>query len=206
MSLCVERRHHRWSGLRDCLAADLRRYLTKSPHDLARGNNWRTRLSASFSPEVSPVIWHRVAHLLYANGWHTAALILARLNQLVHKVSITPQSCVGSGLRLPHPAGVTFHGTAGDELTLYSLAVCCSLPEEWGGMPDTGPRLGHYVTVAAHAIVQGPISVGSGSTVGHGIPLRHNAPAAVLVYSRAMLLRFRPLATEIAAHPAEANP
>lgn len=185
---CVDRGHHRWTTVQSCIAEDLRRYLTKSEHDRARGDNWKTRVSACLTPEVLPVIGYRLAHYLYANGWRRLAFAASWFNQVLHRVHITPQSCIGSGFRLPHPAGVTFHGRAGDQLTMFSLAICCSTDHSWNGPVETGPLLGDSVTIAGHAVVQGPVAIGSGTTVAHGIQLHQDAPHGVLVVSK--LLRY----------------
>jgi serine acetyltransferase len=187
----LEFRHHRLASLREVVAADIRRYLTKSPHDLARGESFKTRMSACLTPEVFPVVVHRMAHYLYATRRPRLAVCLARLNQVLNKVNITPQSCIGPGLRLPHPAGVTFHGRAGRGLTLYSMACCCPLPHKWDGPVEAGPSLGANVTLAGHAVVQGSAAIGDGTTVGYGIELDHDAPAGVLVSSQRMRVSIR---------------
>jgi len=188
---CHAMDHHGLAALREAVGSDVRRYLTKSPHDLARGDSFKTRLSAGLTPEVLPVVCYRVAHYLHANGWRRTAVLASRLNHMIHKVYITPQSCIGPGLRLPHPAGVAFHGRAGSSLTLYSMAICCPADWCWDGSTENAPLLGDSVTIAAHAVVLGPVAVGSGTTVAHGVQLAQDAPEGVLVSSRAMRVSIR---------------
>jgi serine O-acetyltransferase len=183
--------HRQISVLRSTVSDDIRRYLTKSPHDLARGDSFKTRLSACLTPEVFPVLLYRIAHFFYASGWRRIAAIITWSNQAMNRVHLTAQSCIGPGLRLPHPAGVTFHGRAGHGLTLYSLAICCPSPEHWDGALEAAPSFGDQVTVAAHAVVQGPVTVGDGATIAYGIQLDRDAPAGVLVSSRLLRVGIR---------------
>lgn len=185
---CAARGHNRWAAVRACISQDVRRYLTKSSHDVTRGDSLKTRLSAAITPEVLPVIVYRFAHYLYVNGWHRGAVFASRINQILHRVQITPQSCIGSGFRLPHPAGVTFHGRAGDELTVFALGTCCSADHAWEGPVESGPLLGDSVTIAARAVVQGPVTVGRGTTVAFNVQLNQDAVEDVLVVSK--ILRF----------------
>jgi len=176
--------------VRSNVRRDVLRYLTKSTGDQARGDSFRTRLSAALTPEVFPVILHRVAHYFWTNGCYRMAEILTRANCYLHKVNISPDSCIGPGLRLPHPAGVTFQGKAGSGVTIYSLAICC---EETDVQRDrkSGPQLGDNVTVGAHAVVLGGVTVGSGTSVFYSIALDRDAPEAALVSSRSLKYTFR---------------
>lgn len=191
---CLAHRHHKLSGIWGSLSEDILRYLTKSPANLALGDNFKSRLSAFLTPELLCVFLYRVAHCLYVNGWRRLAVLVTRLNFLVHKVSITPQSCIGPGLRLPHPAAVTFHGRAGRGLTLYSLAICCPRDPFLDGPVEAGPRLGDRVAVGAHAVLLGPISVGDDTKIAFSIRLDRDTPPGVLVISKSLRLTQRPTA------------
>jgi serine O-acetyltransferase len=188
---CLARKHDRFSTLRSNVSEDIARFLTKSSHDLARGDTWKTRWSAFLTPEVFPVFWYRVAHYLNVTGWPRLAIFVTRINSLLHKVYITPQSCIGPGFRLPHPAGVTFHGKAGRGLTIYSLGICCAGTDEWGGPRETGPALGEYVTIGAHAVVQGNVAVGDSTIVAYAARLDRDAPGGILVSSGSLRASIR---------------
>jgi serine O-acetyltransferase len=181
---CLARRHNRLSSLRTSVSEDIQRYLTKSAHDLARGDSFKTRLSACLTPEVFPVVLYRVAHYFYAGGWRRLATAVTRINSYLHKINISPQSCIGPGFRLPHPAGVTFHGRAGRGLTVYSLAICCAHAAGWHATVETGPLFGDYVTVGAHAVVLGGITVGDSTRIAYSARLDCDAPPDVLVASK----------------------
>jgi serine O-acetyltransferase len=178
---CLAYGHHKLSGVRRCLSEDVVRYLTKSPENLAGGDDFKHRLSAFLTPELLCLSLYRASHYLWAKRWRRLAILVSRFNFLMHKVSITPQSCIGPGCRMSHPAGVTFHGRAGRGLTLFSLAVCCSREDCWGGSIDAGPRLGDRVTIGAHAVLLGPIIVGDDAKIAFSVRLDRDSPAGVLV-------------------------
>lgn len=195
---CLEQAHQQLAAVWTGLSADILRYLTKSPENEALGDNLKTRLSAFLTPELLCLFLYRIAHYLYVNGWGRAALFVTRLNFLFHKVSITPQSCIAPGCRLSHPAGVTFHGRAGPGLTLYSLAICGSR-HCVDGPVETGPRLGARVTVGAHAVLLGPITVGDDTKIAFSVRLDRDVAARALVICKSLRQARRPTAATDAA-------
>jgi serine O-acetyltransferase len=162
-----------WSGL----GADIQRYLNKSPENRAAGDNLKTRVSASITPQLHSLVLYRLSHWLAVNGWAAAGHLLSDLNMFIHKVNIPADSCIGPGCFLPHPAGVTFYGVAGCGLTLYSRAV--STPA-WDGRSGP-PVIGDRVLLGGHAWTCGPIAVGSDTTVSYMVPLRRDAAPGSLV-------------------------
>jgi serine acetyltransferase len=175
------------------VAADILRYLNKSPHNRARGDTLRSRLSAFLTPDLLCLSAYRIAHWLHVNGWRRAATAVSRVNFFAHKVWIPPQSCIGAGCRLPHPAGVTFCGRAGRGLTLYSLSVCCAL--EGADAPlELSPVLGDRVTVGAHAVLLGPLRIGDDVKIAFQVRLDRDAPPRALVVSRILRPTFTPAA------------
>ncbi len=191
---CALYEHHRFTSIARMLSADIRRYLTKSPANAALGDSLRKRVGAFLTPELLCVFLYRVAHCLYVRGWKRAAGAVTRLNFQLHRARITPQSCIGPGLRLPHPAGVTFHGAAGAWLTLYSLAVCCSWENSLDGPAESGPRLGDRVAVGAHAVLLGPISVGDDVKIAFSVRLDRDSPSNCMVICRSLRQTRRSLA------------
>jgi serine O-acetyltransferase len=142
------------------------------------------------------VLLHRLSHCLYANEWRRCAVLLARANTVLHGVILAPESCIGPALLLPHPTGVTFFGTAGRELTLYSMAVCSTYAP---GTDGGAPRLGNRVTVGAHAAIMGPVSVGDDVKIAYSLRVVRDIPPSVMVVSSALRVKFRPAA----GHPRE---
>jgi serine O-acetyltransferase len=156
---CDKYHHSFWKGLRFNIRQDINRYLTKSQTNKALGKGFKRRLSAFFMPEIQCLILYRLAHFLYVNQWKNLGLFVARLNQIVHKVNIPPQSCIGPGCRLSHPPGVVFHGSAGKRLTLFSLAVCYSSTASADAILEACPRIGNNVQLGAYTTVSGPIKI-----------------------------------------------
>jgi serine O-acetyltransferase len=184
---CRTMGHHTLGAVREGLEGDILRYLNKSPENQAAGDNLRSRLGAFLTPQILCLVLYRVAHWLFVAGYGSLAVVLSRLNQLVHRVMLPPQSCIGPGCFLPHPAGVAFLGRAGRGLTLYALSVCGpSRPWLPGGSVADGPRLGDDVTVGVLAGIAGPVSVGSATKVAFRVNLERDTPAGVMVVSAAM--------------------
>ena len=190
---CLAYGHHTLSAIRTSLSEDMIRYLNRGQENGTSREDCKHLLSAFLTPAVLCLLFHRAAHYLYVNGWRRLAWSVSRLNFLFHKVSITPQSCIGPGCLVPHPAAVSFHGRAGRELSLYSLAVCCPQEDSLEGPVETGPWLGDRVTVAAHAVLLGPITVGRDTKIALGVRLDRNAPPGVLVISRLLRQARRPI-------------
>lgn len=183
---CIAHGHHTWRDVWRNVASDIDRCLTASPQTIQLGSGFKRRLSAFLRPEIQSLLAHRISHYLRVNGWCRVALIVARLNLIVHKVNITPQSCIGPGCRLPHPAGVMFHGRAGTGLTMFSLAVCCPSDNCLEGPVETGPQIGNRVTIGAHAVVLGAVSVGSDARIPQTVCVDRNCPAGTIAVTRAL--------------------
>lgn len=153
---------------------DMERWLTKSTADTAGGDGFLRRLGIVATPGFLLVLLYRLAHLLYARGWRRLARLGGNVNRLLFKATITPDSCIGAGMFVPHPVGILFHGRAGERLTLYSLSVCSTV-DACSGL-DESPRLGNRVTIDVHAAILGPVSVGDDSRVGFRTVVQRDIP------------------------------
>jgi serine O-acetyltransferase len=189
---CREFRHEAIRGMWANVSEDIVRYLTKSADNLAGGDDFLHRVSAFATPELMCLFLHRISHYLWVNTHRRMGVMVGRLNYMIHKVNITPQSCIGPGCRLSHPPGVTFHGRAGRGLTLFSLAVCCPEGPRFGGPVETGPRIGDRVTIGAHAVLIGSVTVGDDTRLSLGAWVNRDTPARVNVISNAFYKRPRP--------------
>jgi serine O-acetyltransferase len=191
-SECMERNHHTLRGVCANLSADIARFLTKSPGDIARGDTVTARLSAFLRPELQSLCMHRIAHYLYVRRWRRLSRMVTRANQFWHRVSITPQSCIGPGCRLPHPSNVSFHGRAGGGLTVYALGICCPCEPVLDQPIEAGPVLGDRVSVGAQAVILGPVIVGDDVKVAFSVHVDRDIPPSVLVVSQAQRVVMRP--------------
>jgi serine O-acetyltransferase len=188
---CREHGHHTWRGTWRNVQADLRRQLATLPGSTAEGAGFKRKMGAFLRPEIQSLFLHRVSHYFHVSGWRRLGHALGRFNYLLHKVSITPQSCIGAGCRLPHPPGVFFHGQAGCDLTVFSLAVCSTTERSLEGPVDNGPNLGDRVLLGAHAVLIGPVTVGNDTKIPYSVRLAQDAPAGVIVASKNLRLTYR---------------
>ncbi len=178
---CHRWRHAEFRSVGANLSADILRFLNKSPENQASGDTLKSRLSALLTPQLLCLLVYRISHYLQVNGWRRLAVALSRFNMIAHKLNLPADSCIGPGCFLPHPAGVTFYGSAGRGLTLYSLAVC--IP---GLAPPYGVvRLADEVTVGAHSSLAGAMEVGDRTKISFAVPLRRDTPGGVIVITPA---------------------
>ena len=187
---CEAYGHRSFKALSRDLESDLQRYLNKSPENQAAGNSFKSRLSARLTPEWMALAVYRFSHFLYLNGWRRLSVVLFAVNSAMHRTFIPPSSCAGPGFHLPHPAGVTFIGSAGSDLTLYSLAVCC--PLRWDDPADHGPFLGDRVLIGAHAAVMGPARVGDDARFAPGVRVTQDIPQGRIGLNDFLRPRFVP--------------
>jgi len=173
------------------LAQDVRRTARDSFATPPRTGRLIRHLSALLSLSMMAVLLYRLSHTLYARGWPRIATTVGVLNAIFHKVTITPSSCIGGGLHLAHPPGVLFHGTAGEDLTLYSGVVCTSLGPSASTPVEQAPRLGDRVSIGVHGAVLGAVRVGDDARVGFGVVLTEDAPSDTIVASRRMRARVK---------------
>ncbi len=197
---CSDGRHSQFGAIGSSISQDILRYLNKSPENQAAGDNLKSRLGALLTPQLLCLVFYRVAHFLWVKGWPRMAWVTAYVNAYIHKVNLPPQSCIGPGCFLPHPVGVTFWGSAGCGLTLYSLATCCPSGPLWRAT-GTAPMLGDRVLVGGHAVVLGAVRVGDDTKIAYSVALREDAPPGVLVVANGM----KTLLQTPSAAPAQAS-
>jgi serine O-acetyltransferase len=183
---CRAYQHHKLRGIWSNTGKDILRFLTKSPENRAAGDGLKTRLSAFLRPELQCLFLYRVAHYLHVRGWWRAAIVLTRINFLVHKANITPESCIGPAARVPHPAGLTFCGRAGRGVTIFALSTCCPSGPFGENSAHEGPVLGDDVMVGGHSVVVGPLQIADSTKISFGVRLARDTPRGVLVVARTM--------------------
>lgn len=183
---CDRLAHHKWSSVRRDIAADIKRFLTKSPENIAAGDHLWTRLGALLTPQLLCLVLHRFTHWFYVKGWRWLPKQLARFNHLLFKIQISPASCLGPGAMIPHPVGVNFHGQAGEHLTIYAYGLCTTRSCLAENDLSSGPCLGQQVTIGGRAAVLGPVHVEDGVRIGHTAIVQSDIPAGRLVVARTM--------------------
>lgn len=193
--------HGRWAVVRADLAADIDRYLAVREPGAGAAPGALRRLGAALSTEVLGVAIYRVSHGLHVAGWRRLAAIVAAANAFLHRLTISPESCLGGGLFLPHPAGTVIDAAAGRDLTLYARTLCAA--GATGGPAGPGPVIGERVVIAGMAAVLGAVSVGDDSRVGFNVQLRQDVPPGHSAGSPVMRTRVGSLPAAPEEVPAE---
>lgn len=194
--------HRGWSRTKADIRDDISRYLAELSrhHPIASGMGART--SAFLTNPVLAVFLYRIAHWQHANGRSRIARAIAGVNLLFNRLTITPDSCIGGGLFVPHLAGTLFRGRAGANLTLYANSLCGPLGPA-AADPSTlraAPILGDTVTVSGHSSILGPVTVGSHVRLAAKVQAMSDLPDRVDVFSP--MARFM-ISREPVARPAQ---
>lgn len=179
---CGHPRHATLRGVARSIGTDVTRWARRSREDEHLEPRTKDRLSAFLTPSLLALAAHRVSHYFWVGGFRRIATAIARINQFVHKAAIAPASCIGDACFLPHPAGVTFYGRAGANLTLYSMAICTPDAASLSGPVDEWPLLDDDVTLGAHVVATGRVHLGSRVRAAFGVRFDHDleGPAVVL--------------------------
>jgi serine O-acetyltransferase len=127
-------------------------------------------------PGFHAVLFHRVSHWLWMQGWTTVARIVSHLSRLLTGIEIHPGARIGQRLFIDHGMGVVIGETAevGDDVTLYQGVSLAGTSLEKG---KRHPTLEDWVLVGAGAAVLGPIVIGRHSRIGAGSVVVNSVPA-----------------------------
>lgn len=169
--------------------------------EMVRGARYWSHLIV---PSAIAAILYRLAHVLHARGWRRMAGVMTLVNQRLSGALIHPASRIGTRMFIPHPAGVTFYGTAGDDMTLYP--ACHVGPRVFltltADLHDDCPRLGDKVRIGALAVVTGGVTIGDQATVTVRAVVEKDLAAGTAAQLRPRWRINRPgRAPDQAAHP-----
>jgi serine O-acetyltransferase len=131
-------------------------------------------------PGVHAVIWHRLAHRLWREGWRFPARLLSWLGRFLSNVDIHPGARIGHRFFIDHGAGVVIGETAeiGNDVTLYHGVTLGGTSWSPG---KRHPTLEDGVIVGAGAKILGPITIGRGTRVGANSVVIDGTPPGVTV-------------------------
>jgi serine O-acetyltransferase len=176
------------AGMRRCIRADIDRAISyASAYSGAHVSTLR-RISFALTPPLMCVMLHRLAHLAHARSHRRLGRLFARVNQIVHRADISPASCMGPGLYVPHTSGIIVNAISGPNLTLYYRAcVLPALPVISRAAAVTGPgaaipavpRLGSNVTLGVFSVVYGPVVLSDNVSVGATVSVVENIGSGV---------------------------
>lgn len=131
-------------------------------------------------PGIHALIWHRIAHRLWAAGWRFLARLLSWFGRLLSNADIHPAAQIGRRFFIDHGAGVVIGETAeiGDDVTLYHGVTLGGTSWSPG---KRHPTLEDGVVVGAGAKILGPITVGRHTRVGANSVVIQGTPPDVTV-------------------------
>ena len=127
-------------------------------------------------PGVHALLFHRLAHWLWAHGLCWLARFLAYLARWFTGIEIHPAATIGRRVFIDHGMGVVVGETAviGDDCTLYHGVTLGGTSWSKG---KRHPTLGQGVVIGAGAKVLGPITLGAGAKVGSNAVVVKDVPA-----------------------------
>jgi len=123
------------------------------------------------------LVYHRVSHFLYKHKLY----FLARWNSqhARHRtgIEIHPGATIGEGLFIDHGMGIVIGETAviGDNCTIYHGVTLGGRGRVKGSKRH--PTIGDNVLIGAGAKILGPVTIGSGSSIGANAVILHDIPA-----------------------------
>ena len=159
--------------------------------EIKRHGAWRTFLeSILFDSGFQALAAYRMGSSFRKWGWPILPAVFRRWAIGSCGVDILPQARIGGGCYIAHGLGLVVGGTTviGEDCTLLQGVTL----GEARFSEDACPQIGDRVTIGAHAIVLGRISVGDDAFVGAGAVVLEDVPAASLAVGAPA--RTRPLA------------
>jgi serine O-acetyltransferase len=171
------------TGLKSVLSADL----TVNWHHRGRQeqpSGWAPILGGLIDIRFLPVALLRVSAAAHARGGpaRLAAFGMSLLNRLVFGVECAFQTSIGPGLYFPHTGGIVIGATSiGPRCTIYHQVTLGAKTIDMGFDPESRPRVGSDVVIAAGAKVLGGVRLGDGAIVAANAVVVHDVPARTTV-------------------------
>ncbi|GFM52405.1 serine O-acetyltransferase [Pseudomonas capsici] len=122
-------------------------------------------------------IWlHRLAHILWRNGWKWLARLVSNFGRWMTGIEIHPGARIGRRFFIDHGMGIVIGETAeiGNDVTLYQGVTLGGTSWNAG---KRHPTLEDGVVVGAGAKVLGPFTVGAGAKIGSNAVVTKAVPA-----------------------------
>jgi serine O-acetyltransferase len=156
---------------------------------MARDPAARSRIEVVLTyPGFQAVMWHRVAHAAWRNGFRLTGRFLANFARWTTGIEIHPGAKIGRRLFIDHGMGLVVGETAeiGDDVTLYHDVTLGGIAPSVDSAAQVGkkrhPTLGDRVIVGSGAQVLGPITVGECARVGaNAVVVSDVAPRTTVV-------------------------
>jgi serine O-acetyltransferase len=131
-------------------------------------------------PGFHALVFHRVAHWLWAHGWLVAGRFVSSIGRSMTGIEIHPGAKIGRRLFIDHGVGVVVGETAeiGDDVTLYQGVTLGGTSLSRG---KRHPTLEDDVIIGAGAKVLGAFTVHRGARVGANAVVLQEVPPGVSV-------------------------
>ena len=135
------------------------------------------------SPGLHAVWWHRISAFFYVKlNWRLVGRLSSQWGRFWTGIEIHPSAKIGRRVFIDHGMGVVIGATAivGDDVLMYHGVTLGGKTLERGAKRH--PTIGNNVSLGAHAIILGDITVGDGAQIGaQAIVTKNVKPGAVVV-------------------------
>lgn len=131
-------------------------------------------------PGPKAVLFHRIAHALYAAKLFFLARFVAEISRWMTGIEIHPGARLGKRLVIDHGFGVVIGETAevGDDCIIFHGVTLGGLKFE---PVKRHPTLGNHVLIGTGAKILGPIDIGAGTKVGANSVVTTSMPPGSIV-------------------------
>jgi serine O-acetyltransferase len=156
--------------------------------DPAARNTWEV---ITCYPGVHALLFHRLAHWLWAAGFKWLARFVSHIARWLTGIEIHPGATIGRRFFIDHGMGVVIGETSeiGDDCTLYHGVTLGGTSWNKG---KRHPTLGKGVVVGAGAKILGPIMIGDGARIGsNAVVVKEVPPGATAIGIPARLVEDR---------------
>lgn len=123
------------------------------------------------------LVHHRFAHFFYRHKMYFLARWISQRARHKTGIEIHPGATIGDGLFIDHGMGIVIGETAviGDNCTIYHGVTLGGRGHQKGAKRH--PTIGDNVLIGAGAKILGPVTIGSGSSIGANAVILHDVPA-----------------------------
>ena len=133
-------------------------------------------------PGVHALLIHRLAHAFWRIKLYWLGRFISHIGRWFTGIEIHPGATIGRRVFIDHGMGVVIGATAivGDDVLMYHGVTLGGKTLERGAKRH--PTIGNNVSLGAHAIILGDITVGDGAQIGaQAIVTKNVKPGAVVV-------------------------
>jgi serine O-acetyltransferase len=133
-----------------------------------------------FSPRFAPVLFCRLAHLLYLYKLHPFARVISLINFVLFGIEIGIRCDIGRGLFFPHTSGIVIGAySIGENATIYQGVTIGARDLDFSYLKSSRPVIGNNVTISTGAVILGPVSIGNRARIGANSVVLSSIPADV---------------------------